>query len=140
MISRERVLELIYPLIVNFGDPGQERLDMDCESLSAYTEEVIKDAVDYLIREKKTGGYPLFGEIFDALEWAFENRKKTELEKCPACGGSGFVYIRETNSAKFCRCRIGRRKRAGFIAYEENKHHGEREAVLASRKAWDETI
>ena len=141
MISRERVLELIYPLVVNFGDPGQDRLDMDCDTLAHYQEDVLKMAVEYLIKERKQTGYPLFGEIYDGIERAYEQIALIgggEDRSCARCNDSGMIFVPETNTVRFCGCQLGRKKRAGFEAYWKNKHDIKK-AVLAARKVWEET-
>jgi hypothetical protein len=160
MISKNEFLDIFKPLKINFPEVKAEKLQEDYERLNIYSPEILSRTVEYLLENYKGRTYPVFAEIWTALENACENykpeleRKDTGLE-CQKCHDTGYVmkvkYVQYRNhktgelmkpsrvdAVGFCDCLIGRKRRAATMAYWQSKHDLQK-AALDARKSWEET-
>ena len=160
MISKNEFLEIFKPLRVNFPDVKNEKLQEDYERLNIYSPELLKRTVDYLVENYRGRTYPVFAEIWTALETVCETHQpelKTRNinEQCQKCHDTSYIleekYLQyshhetgqvmrpsRTDTARFCDCEIGRKRKASFLAYWQSKHDVQK-ASLETRKAWEET-
>ena len=160
MISKNEFLEIFKPLRVNFPDVKNEKLQEDYERLNIYSPELLKRTVDYLVENYRGRTYPVFAEIWTALETVCETHQpelKTRNinEQCQKCHDTSYIleekYLQyshhetgqvmrpsRTDTARFCDCEIGRKRKAAFLAYWQSKHDVQK-ASLETRKAWEET-
>ncbi|HUM34289.1 MAG TPA: hypothetical protein PKX32_03385 [Candidatus Saccharicenans sp.] len=160
MISKNEFLEIFKPLRVNFPDVKNEKLQEDYERLNIYSPEILRRTVDYLLENYRGRTYPVFAEIWTALETVCETHQpelkiRNVNEQCQKCHDSGYIleekYLQyshhetgqvmrpsRTDTARFCDCEIGRKRKASFLAYWQSKHDVQK-AALEARKAWEET-
>ena len=138
MISKSEFLKIWEPLMNRFQPPSDEQLDIDYERLNVYEPEILKKAVEIILETRSNLIYPPLGEIFNALEQAYELRRSAEKQEhvpdCQQCWDGGFVYHypNPENKATFCSCLKGRKKRAAWIEYRHSRD------IAKTRRAYEE--
>jgi len=137
-VTKEEYIKIIEPLIIVFGTPSAERLELDYEYFQYYTPETLDKMVNRIILNRKSKDYPTLAEMMDELD---EIIKVPEDDKaggfpdydCFNCQDTGFIPVKEKpNTVTFCNCRLGKMKSLFVKFYRE--YHNYQDAKRAMNK------